>query len=247
MYNKKVVIVGGHGQVALRLTRLLSAKQYAISSIIRTEDHVTDLTAISPNVIPFVLNLEDSPISAFTDAFSGADSVVFSAGAGGTGDPDRTRTVDYEGALKVFDAIEAIPGEKPHLLLVSAADVHGPDQIPPHWNEADRAASARTWKILTPYFHWKYKADKNLVHRAAFPWTILRPTALTDAPGTGRTDIGRTHVTASISRDDVALILAELIERADAAGLVIDISGGDVPIAEGLDQFINKGKTDWRG
>jgi len=84
-------------------------------------------------VTPLILSLEHSPISAFTEAFSGADSVVFSAGAGGKGGPDRTRTVDYEGALKVFDALEALPGKKPHFLLVSSADVRDPDQIPPHW------------------------------------------------------------------------------------------------------------------
>jgi len=245
--SKKVVIVGGHGQVALRLAGLLSNKQYAVTSIIRTEDHIPDLTAISPTVTPLILSLEHSPISAFTDAFSGADSVVFAAGAGGKGGPDRTRTVDYEGALKVFDALEALPGKKPHLLLVSSADVRDPDQIPPHWNEADLAASARGRQALSDYFHWKYQADKNLVLRTAFPWTILRPTGLTDGPGTGRADIGRTHVTALISRDDVALILAELVERADAAGLVVDIEGGGVPIAEGLDKFIKKGETDWLG
>lgn len=101
--------------------------------------------------------------------------------------------------------------------------------------------------------------------RTTFPWTILRPTGLTNGPGTGCADIGRTHVTAMISvredapgtgpamsshylqRDDVALILAELVERVDAAGLVIDIEGGDIPVADGLDKFIKKGETDWLG
>jgi hypothetical protein len=41
----------------------------------------------------------------------------------------------------------------------------------------------------------------------------------------------------------VALILAELVERVDAAGLVIDIEG----VADGLDKFIKKGETDWLG
>jgi malate/lactate dehydrogenase len=40
-------------------------------------------------------------------AFQGADVVFFSTGAGGKGGEERTRSVDYEGALKVFDTIEA--------------------------------------------------------------------------------------------------------------------------------------------
>jgi uncharacterized protein YbjT (DUF2867 family) len=77
--------------------------------------------------------LEHSPVSAFTEVFSGADTVVFTAGAGGKGGQDRTRIVDYEGALKAFHAIEAVQGKKPHLLLVSSADVRDPDKIPPHY------------------------------------------------------------------------------------------------------------------
>jgi len=48
-----------------------------------------------------------------------------------------------------------------------------------------------------------------------------------------------------ISSDGVALILAELVERVDAAGLVIDVEGGDIPIADGPDKFNKKGETDW--
>ena len=117
----------------MRLARLLSDKQYAITSIIRTEDHIPDITAISPTVTPLILSLEHSPVSAFTEVFTGADTVVFTAGAGGKGGQDRTRIVDYEGALKVFNAIEAVSGNKPLLLLVSAADVRDPDKIPPHY------------------------------------------------------------------------------------------------------------------
>ncbi|KAI0297062.1 NAD(P)-binding protein [Multifurca ochricompacta] len=233
--SKKVVIVGGHG------------KQYPVTSIIRTEDHIPDITSISPFVTPLILSLEQSPVSAFTEAFSGADTVVFTAGAGGKGGPDRTRTVDYEGALKVYDALEAVPDRKPHLLLVSSIDVRDPDRVPLHYDEADRATSVQVRKVISNYFHWKYQADKNLVLRTAFPWTIIRPTGLTDQPGTGRADIGRTHVTSFITRDDVAQILAELVERPDAAGLAIDITSGDVPIAEGLDKFIKNGETDWLG
>jgi hypothetical protein len=48
-------------------------------------------------------------------------------------------------------------------------------------------------------------------------------------------------------RDALALIPAELFERADAAGPVVDIEGRDVPITEVLDEFIKKGETDWPG
>jgi hypothetical protein len=66
-------------------------------------------------------------------------------------------------------------------------------------NEADIEASKEIRKIFGVYFHWKYQADKNLVQRDAFKWTIVRPGAFNDDPGTGKLSIGRTHVTGSIS------------------------------------------------
>ena len=41
--------------------------------------------------------------------------------------------MDYEGALKIFDAIEGVQGEKPLLILVSAVDVRDPNKIPTHY------------------------------------------------------------------------------------------------------------------
>ncbi|KAI0263220.1 NAD(P)-binding protein [Gloeopeniophorella convolvens] len=245
--SKKIVIVGGHGKIALYLARTLTNKQYSVTSIIRNTDQIPDIIAVSPSITPLILSLEDSPVSAFAEAFTGADVVVFAAGAGGKGGAERTRAVDYEGAIKTYDALEAVSGAKPRLLLVSAIDVRNPDRVPAHYNDADKALSARMRKIIGDYFHWKYEADKNLVQRTTFPWTILRPSGLADDPGTGRLDIGRTHITARISRENVALALAELVERPDAAGFAIDMEGGDVPIADGIDAFIKKGETDWLG
>jgi len=94
-----------------RLTPRASSQQQTIRHNLRTEVHIADVTATSSSGTPLVLSLEHSPVSAFTEAISGADTVVFSAGAGGKGGPDRTRIVDYEDAVKVFNAIEAVPGK----------------------------------------------------------------------------------------------------------------------------------------
>ena len=45
----------------------------------------------------------------------------------------------------------------------------------------------------------------------------------------------------------MALALSILVDRPDAAGLAVDMVGGDAPIAEGLDTFIAKGETDFLG
>lgn len=106
-----------------------------VKSVIRTEEHIPDIKAVSSH--PLLLSLEDTPVADFTSAFEDVDVVYFSAGAGGKGGAERTKKVDYEGAVKIFDAIEGVQGKKPRLILVSAADVRDPDgKIPEHYVSA---------------------------------------------------------------------------------------------------------------
>jgi hypothetical protein len=50
-----------------------------------------------------------------------------------------------------------------------------------------------------------------------------------------------------LQRDDVTKVLTLLLDREDAAGLAIDIIGGDTLIEEGLDAVIKKGESDFLG
>ncbi|EDR04922.1 uncharacterized protein LACBIDRAFT_191198 [Laccaria bicolor S238N-H82] len=245
--SKKIIIVGGHGNVSLRLARLLSTS-HAVTSLIRNPEHQQDILDTSAK--PLLLSLEDVSVPDLSKAFEGYDVVYFSAGAGANGGEERTKKVDYEGAVKVFDAIEGITTSKPRLILVSAVDIRDPEKVPAHYasfNEDDIARSKRIRAVIPAYMHWKYEADKNLVKRDAFKWTIVRPGGLMNNPGTGKADIGRTHLEKTISRDDVAKVLALLVDREDAAGLAIDVVGGDNPIEEALNAFIEKGETDFLG
>ena len=116
----------------MHLARILSAKpETEVLSIFRDPEQTDDV--VKSGASPLVLSLEDDPKEKFTDAFEGKDIVYFSAGAGEKGGPERIRKVDCEGALKVFDAIESVKGEKPRLILVSAVDIRDPNVIPAHY------------------------------------------------------------------------------------------------------------------
>lgn len=189
---------------------------HKVKSVIRTSDHEEDIRNVS--AIPIVLSLEDGTVSDFSAVFEDQDVVYFSAGAGGKGGEERTKKVDYEGTVKVCDAIEAVKGVKPRLILVSAVDIRDPEKIPAHYvrtyflgmkpvsltnlyvqNEEDIAMSKRVRAVIPAYMHWRYEADKNLVKRDAFKWAILRLGGLTNSPGTGKASVGRTHVVRTIS------------------------------------------------
>lgn len=69
--------------------------------------------------------------------------MYFCAGAGGKGGDEGTRKVDYEGAVKVFDAIEGVRGDKPRLILISSVDVRDPEKVPAHYV----CCQARVWSF----------------------------------------------------------------------------------------------------
>ena len=64
---------------------------------------------------------------------------MFAAGAGGKGDPGRTRKVDYEGAVKVYDAMEA--GNVKRLVLIGAVDIRDRSKGWPEWYDEDDSGS----------------------------------------------------------------------------------------------------------
>lgn len=118
--------------MSLRLARILSSKpNYKITSLIRNAGQSQDIS--SAGASPHVISLEDDPKEKFAEVFQESDIVYFSAGAGGKGGPERTKKVDYEGAVKVFDAIELVKGDKPRLILVSAIDIRDPTIVPSHY------------------------------------------------------------------------------------------------------------------
>ncbi|QRV81904.1 NAD(P)H-binding family protein [Ceratobasidium sp. AG-Ba] len=244
----RLLILGGHGKVALHLARLAANNGHAVTSVIRDPAQSTDIQETGAS--PSVLSLEDASVSEFTKLFTdtGAQVVYFAAGAGGKGGEERTKAVDYGGALKTFDAIDAVAGKKPRLVLVSGLDVGNEDRFPEHYNEADKQVAERIRKAIATWYKWKYEAEKVLVKRTSFEWIILRPGGLSDNPGAGTADIGRTHITSTISREDVAAALLHLASvPSKASGLGIDMAGGNNPIGPAIDAFIERGVTDWLG
>jgi len=243
-----VSIIGGHGKIALRLASLLHPT-HKVFSIIRTAEHEADIAARSAT--PVIMSLEDDPASKFTEFFETTKTnvVVFSAGAGGKGGPARTKKVDFEGAVKIFDAIEGVKGQKPRLILVSAIDSRDESVVPDHYTPEDIELSKKGHAgPLKDYYHWKYQADKELHKRTAFPWTILMPAHLLDDPGKGTGRVGKTGLRdAAIARDDVAATLALLVDRPDASTLALNLIGGATPLKEALDAAIKDRATAWVG
>jgi uncharacterized protein YbjT (DUF2867 family) len=206
-----VVIVGGHGQIGLRLEKLLAERGDSPRGIIRSTDQASELESIGAE--PIVLDIEN--VDDISDALAGADAVVFAAGAGPGSGPARKRTVDYGGAVKLADA--AGSKEVRRYLIVSAIGANHPER----WSDQ-----------MKPYYEAKAEADK-YVADSGLDYTIVRPGRLTDDPGTGKVAVDGGG-SGSVTRDDVAAVLAECLVADNTIGKAFDLLNDGTPIPEAV-------------
>lgn len=209
-----VTIIGGHGKVALRASRLLADAGHDVTSWVRNPDHVPDVEAAGATAA--VHDAESMSTEEMAQALAGADVVVWSAGAGG-GSPERTRAVDHEAAVRSMDAAATLAD--PLYVMVSYFGA-GPDHGVPQDNPFFAYAEA------------KAAADEHL-RASDLRWVVLGPSTLTDDPGTGQVDVDADE-SGEVTRDDVAAVVAHVVEHPELAGRTIRFNSGDTPVAEAL-------------
>ena len=212
----EVVIAGGHGQIALRLARLLAGRGDSVRSLIRNPDHADDVSAAGAEPVLFDLEAPEGDLAAVV---RGADAAVFAAGAGPGSGAARKRTVDLGAAVRLIDAAREA-GVRRYVMISSI----GAD---------DPAGGGET---MRPYLEAKAEADAAL-EASGLDATIVRPGPLTNDPGTGTvsagTDVGR----AAITRDDVAAVVVAALDDPGTIGKTFVVVGGDTPIATALSQL----------
>jgi len=213
----RVIIIGGHGKVARLLTPLLVARSHEVTGVIRNAAHAEHLR--SDGATPVVADIESMDVEALARLLHGHDAVVWSAGAGG-GDPDRTYAVDRDAAIRSMQAADRSWARR--YVMVSyfgAGSEHAVPEDNPFFAYADAKSAADA-----------HLEDSDLA------WTILRPSRLTDDPPTGSIETSRTGVgPGSVSRADVALVIAETLDRPALAGAVVEFNSGTTPVADELD------------
>lgn len=199
----RVVILGGHGKIALLAAPKLTARGFAVDALIRNPEHAADVEDATAN--PVLLDIEKAGVDELAAAFDGARAVVFSAGAGG-GNPLRTAAVDHEAAVRAMRAAEQAGVRRFVMVsyLRALVDVDGLD--PSH--------------SFYPYARAKHDADAAL-RDSALDYTILGPGSLTLQPASGAVTVaaedgtvnGQVLEDSSTARENVAeaiaLVLAE--------------------------------------
>jgi uncharacterized protein YbjT (DUF2867 family) len=209
-----IVIAGGHGKIARRLTALLAAHGARVRGLIRNPDHAADLRDDGSE--PVVLDLEQASVEDVAGAIAGADAVVFAAGAGPGSGAQRKLTLDRDGAIKLLTAAQSAGVER--YVMVSSIGA----EAPPDGDD-----------VFSVYLQAKAQADAALT-ASDRAWTVVRPGSLSDEPGTGSARLTTEAVRGEVSREDVAATLAEVLREPRSARLTFYVVGGDEPIAQAL-------------
>lgn len=162
--DMRIVIAGGHGQIALRLERLLAARGDEAVGVIRNPQQGEDLREAGAE--PVVLDLESASVEETAEVLRGADAVVFAAGAGPNSGSARKDTVDRGAAVLFADAAERAGVRRYVVVSSMGAD---PDN--------------RGEEVFDIYQRAKGEADAYVRSRSSLDWTILRPGMLTNDAG----------------------------------------------------------------
>jgi uncharacterized protein YbjT (DUF2867 family) len=211
----RVVVAGGHGQIALVLQRMLAQAGHRPVGIIRRPEQAGDLEAVGST--PLVLDLERTDVDTLATQIAGADAVVFAAGGGPNSGAARKLTVDRDAAILLADAAEAAGVRR--YLMVSALATDDYD--------------ADSEDVFQIYLRAKSEADADLRDRD-LDWTVVRPGGLTNDPPTGLVLAAASTGRGSIPRADVAAVLAELLVSGRAVRVQFELISGDTPITDAL-------------
>jgi uncharacterized protein YbjT (DUF2867 family) len=211
-----VAIAGGHGKIAMHLERILADSGHRVRALIRNPDHDSDVREVGAEPVLCDIELQDD----LTACIEGADAVVFAAGAGPGSGPERKRTVDLGGAVKLIDACRRLGIRR--YVIVSSIGAHDPASGP---------------EQMRPYLEAKAEADRHLVE-SGLDYTIVRPGHLTNDPGTGlvtlTTDM---DATGEVPREDVARVLAACLGHPQSIGKTFVLLSGETPVDEAVQQL----------
>lgn len=216
----KIVIIGGHGQVAALTLPLLVKGGHRVTAVVRNPDHVEAVEATGTTVV--VSDVEHLDELGTRQLVAGSGAVVWAAGAGDE-NPGHTYAVERDAAIRTIDAAVAEGlGRFVMLSYAGSGRDHVPEDNPFH-----------------VYADAKAAADGHL-RRTALNWTIVAPGQLTDDGRTGRIEYGDHVMKGGTSRGNVAELIAGVVGRTDLGGVTIRFRDGRIAVWEAMESLARR-------
>lgn len=217
---QKIFIIGGAGKVGRYLARQLAQRGHEPRALHRNAQQVDELRALG--AAPVQGNLLELDADGLAALMGDSDAVVFTAGAGGKGGPQMTNAIDGQGLELAVAAAKKAGVQR--FLLISA------------FPEAGRNTAVSD--TFENYMAVKKRADVHLAE-SGLDWVILRPGTLLDSPGTGKVRVGLAIPYGDVPREDVAATLLALIEQPAASRVIIELTGGETPVADAIQSLVS--------
>ena len=211
----RIAIIGGHGKVALQLTKILTKGGHQVSSVIRNPDPAAAVEAAGAT--PVVADIAELSVEQMADVLREHAGVVWAAGAGGSS-VDATYAIDRDAAIRSMDAAEQASARR--YVMVSYIGSKKDHGVP----EDDG---------FVHYAEAKAAADEHL-RASSLGWTILGPGALTDGPATGNIEVGDEPQQDSVTREDVAKVAAMVLADPGSKGKTIRFNNGSMSIVQAV-------------
>ncbi|KAK7745519.1 hypothetical protein SLS53_003019 [Cytospora paraplurivora] len=249
--SKHVLVLGGHGKIAQLLTPILLKKSWTVTSLIRTQEQeqtIKKLGASQPGKLNvLVRSIEEvkneSQAKSILDEVK-PDYVVWSAGAGGRGGPERTYAIDRDAAIHFIRASANSPNITRFLIISYLASRRAK---PSWWDDGEwKNAEEVNYKTLPDYYQAKIAADEVLYEESAkrgkdFVGINLRPGFLTTEPA-GKIELGKTKTSrGNTSRATVAEVAAALLEAEGVKNSWIDLLDGEEDINSAVQRVVKEG------
>lgn len=210
----KVIVVGANGQIGKQVVeKLQDHSDHTVTAVVRKQDQVNDFK--EKGIEAVLLDLEGK-VDLLTEAFTGADAIIFAAGSGGHTGPDMTLLIDLDGAVKTMEAAEDAGVER--YILVSAYDADKRE----NWNAEMR-----------PYYVAKHYADR-MLEQSKLNYTIVRPGGLINEKALGKVTVGVDAEPSTITREDVAEILVASLEESGTYQKSFNVVNGTRSIKEAI-------------
>lgn len=210
-----IVVAGGHGQIAMHLHPILKERGHNVRGLIRKPEQGDDLR--EAGALPTVVDIEKK--DDISNEVGIADVVVFAAGAGAGSGKERKWSVDRDGAIKLIEAAKK-NGIKRYI-MISAMGLEAP----------------RGDEVFQVYQQAKAQADEAL-RKSGLNYVILKPGRLTNDDGTGKVQIAEKLDSGEIPREDVARVIAEVIENDNIENAEFDLLSGNDEVSVALQKFV---------
>lgn len=209
-----IFVIGATGGVGKYLCPMLINNGHKVTGLHRSQDQAEVLR--NQGVFPVQGDLMDITSEQLTELTKGSDTIVFTAGAAGSG-VDRTSVIDGLGPVKMIQAA-ADNGIK-KVYLVSAFP--------------ESARNDNLGEAFEHYMRVKKEADVAMVS-SGLDWVIVRPGTLLHEEADNRVALGHAIKYGTVKRGNVASVLAKLIDTPSIRREILELTDGELSVEQAV-------------